>query len=103
MAKLPEYPGIDNDANGGMTAIGKLIRDAWVFGVLEESETCVGWNIGRIDVLRDKVNAEWDKYGCMVSRLPPELFEKHQIIHNKGMENARSAGWNIEQEMDDEQ
>ena len=35
MAKPDKYVGIDNDVNGGMTTIGKLIRDAWVFVVPE--------------------------------------------------------------------
>jgi len=74
MNKRPDkYVGIDNDINGGMTNIGKIIRDAWVFELLPESETCEGWNLAGIDALLQKVNAEWDKYGCMVSQLPDEL------------------------------
>ena len=61
--KLDRYVGIDNDLFGGMTTIGKTIRDAWVFGLIEETETCEGWNLAGIDALLDKVNAEWDKYG----------------------------------------
>ena len=70
MARPDRYVGINNDINGGMTSIGKIIRDAWVFGLLDESETCEGWNLAGIDALLDKVTAEWDKYGCMVSQLP---------------------------------
>ena len=33
------YVGIDDDYFGGMTPIGTIIRDAWVFGILPESET----------------------------------------------------------------
>lgn len=98
MAKPDKYVGIDNDLNGGMTTIGKLIRDAKVFGILDDDETCEGWNIAGIDGLLDKVNKEWDKYGCLVSHLPEELFKRHQEIHNKALKEARAAGWSGEHE-----
>jgi hypothetical protein len=101
-AKPDTYVGIDNEVNGGMTTIGKLIRDAWVFGLIPETETCEGWNYARIDALLDKVNAEWDKYGCLVSHLPPELYERHQKIHGDAMKKARESGWRGEHETDDE-
>jgi len=85
-----------------MTAIGKLIRDAWVFGVIPETETCAGWNLARIDALLHKVNDEWDKYGCLVSHLPDELRERHQRIHGDAIERARAAGWSGEIETNDE-
>jgi len=102
MAKPDKYVGIHNDVNGGMTTIGKLIRDAWVFGVISENETCENWNFAGIDSLLDKVNKEWDKYGCLVSNLPEELFNKHQQIHGEAVKNAKQAGWSGEQETDDE-
>ncbi len=102
MSRPDRYVGIDNDVNGGMTTIGKIIRDAWVFGLLDESETCEGWNLAGIDSLLDKVTAEWDKYGCLVSHLPPELFERHQRIHAEALAKARAAGWSGEYETDDE-
>ena len=96
------YVGIDKEVNGGMTTIGKIIRDAWVFGLIPETETCEGWNYAGIDALLDKVNAEWDKYGCLVSHLPPELYERHQKIHGDAMKKARESGWRGEHETDDE-
>ena len=102
MAKPDRYVGIHKDVNGGMTTIGKLIRDAWVFDLLPETETCEGWNFAGIDALLDKVNAEWDKYGCLASRLPKELFDRHQKIHNEAIEKAKAAGWSGESETDDE-
>jgi len=103
MARNETYVGIQNEVNGGMTSIGKIIRDAWVFGIVEETETCEGWNLAGIDALLSKVDTEWDKYGCMVSQLPPELFEKHQRIHNKAIEDARADGWCGEDETKDEE
>lgn len=96
------YVGVDQDVHGGMTTIGKLIRDAWVFGLIPESETCKGWNLAGIDALLEKVNAEWDKYGCLVSHLPDELRARHQRIHDEAIKRARAAGWNGELETDDE-
>ncbi len=102
MARPDRYIGIQNEVNGGMTTIGKIIRDAWVFDLIEETETCEGWNFAGVDALLDKVNKEWDKYGCMVSNLPPELFERHQKIHSKAIEEARATGWCGEAETEDE-
>jgi hypothetical protein len=99
MSRPDKYVGINNDINGGMTTIGKIIRDAWVFGLLDESETCEGWNLAGIDALLDKVTAEWDKYGCMVSQLPSELFERHQKIHAEAVAKARAAGWSGDDEL----
>lgn len=101
-AKPDKYVGIDKEVNGGMTTIGKIIRDAWVFGLIPETETCEGWNYAGIDALLDKVNAEWDKYGCLVSHLPEELYERHQKIHGEALSKAREAGWRGEHETDDE-
>ncbi|MCB1851207.1 MAG: hypothetical protein KDI83_10605 [Gammaproteobacteria bacterium] len=102
MAKTQLYVGVDQDVFGGMTVIGKTIRDAWVFGLLPESETCAGWNMAGIQNLLQKVNDEWDKYGCMVSRLPTELRERHHRIHAAAIEQARASGWSGEIETNDE-
>jgi len=102
MARPNKYVGINNEVQGGMTTIGKIVRDAWVFGLIEESETCEGWNFAGVDALLDKVNKEWDKYGCLVSHLPPELAEKHKRSHDKAIKDAKAAGWSGEVETDDE-
>jgi hypothetical protein len=73
-----------------------------VFAELPETETCENWNLAGIDALLQKVNTHWDKYGCLVSNLPPDLFERHQRIHNKAIAIARAAGWSGEHETDDE-
>jgi hypothetical protein len=102
MNRPDKYVGIDKDLHGGMTTIGKIIRDAWVFGLIPETETCAGWNLQGIDALLDKVNREWDKYGCLVSHLPEELRERHERIHSEAMKKAREAGWSGNVETDDE-
>ena len=102
MGRPSTYVGIDNDVNGAMTTIGKIIRDAWVFELIPETETCEGWNQGQVDVLLDRVNAEWDKYGCMVSQLPADLRARHQRIHDIAIANAKAAGWSGEHETIDD-
>ena len=102
MAKPNKYVGLNNEINGGMTTIGKLIRDAWVFELIDESETCEGWNLAGIDALLQKVNNEWDKYGCLVVHLPPELRERHNKIHGDALQYAKKTGWSGEHETDDE-
>lgn len=90
------YPGLDHDINGGMTMIGKIIRDAWVFGILPETETCEDWEIPRIDAIHQLVNDEWDKYGCMVSRLPEDLQARHKSIYEEAIVKAKARGWDPE-------
>lgn len=103
MARPDRYVGIDHELNGGMTTIGKIIRDAWVFEVIPETETCEGWNFAGVDALLDKVNKEWDKYGCMVSYLPPELAARHKRFHDAAIVKARANGWCGEYETADEE
>jgi len=94
---LPKtYAGLDHDINGGMTMIGKIIRDAWVFDILPETETCEGWEISRIEAINQRVNTEWDKYGCMVSRLPEDLRVRHKRIYDEAIIQAKARGWDPE-------
>lgn len=102
MAKSHIYVGIDKDIYGGMTAAGKIIRDAWVFGLIPETETCEGWENTRIETLMHQVDTEWDKYGCMVGALPDDLREKHQRIHGEWLTKAKDAGWSGESETEDD-
>jgi len=96
------YAGLENDINGGMTMIGKIIRDAWVFEILPETETCEGWIISRIDAVHQQVNDEWDKYGCMVSNLPEDLRVRHKRIYDEAIKKAKEKGWDPEQIGSDE-
>ena len=45
------YEGIDKDPQGAMNPTGNIIRDAWVFGIIPETETCEGWLVKGIDSL----------------------------------------------------
>ena len=76
-----------------MTTVGTIIRDAWVFGILPEDETCEGWNYDRIEVVYDKVTEPWAPFGHMASRLPEKLRQHHARIYGDAMQAARAAGW----------
>lgn len=96
MDKQKRYQGIDKDPYGAMNPTGNIIRDAWVFGIIPETETCAGWTVQGIDALYDKVSIAWEPYGNMVSMLPPELRERHQRIYTAAVKRARSLGWDPE-------
>jgi len=102
MSRPENYIGVHNDTNAGMTVIGKLVRDAQVFGLIDDNETCEGWDFASIDALLDKVNAEWDKYGCLASNLPDDLRQRHHDIHNAAIVAAKAVGWSGEFETEDE-
>ena len=87
------FAGIDKDPKGGMNATANIVRDAWVFGLIPETETCEGWTLQRIQALYEQVDAEWGKYGHMASHLPPELAQRHRAIYDAAIARARDMGW----------
>jgi len=95
------YVGIDNDKNAGLTHLGRIVRDAWVFGLLPETETCVGWSSSQMQVLYEKVHAAWEPYAHLPSRLPDELQERHTQMYAVAIETAKKNGWDAELEDDD--
>ncbi|MDH4134834.1 MAG: hypothetical protein OEV31_08580 [Gammaproteobacteria bacterium] len=101
MTDPTRYPGLHNDHFGGMSDLGRIIRDAWVFGILPETETCDDWDRARFDVLNAKVQAAWDQHGNLVSHLPPELRARYERIYVEAVARARALGW--PPELDDEE
>jgi len=99
MNQPKRYVGIDNDLNGGMTDTAKIIRDAWVFGIIPESETCEGWIAPGIEDLWRKVDAEWEKYGFLVGNLPEDMRANFMRIHDEAMSKAKAEGWDGEDEL----
>jgi len=94
------YVGLDNDHHG-ITQLGRIVLDGWLFGFIPETEDCAGWDLGRMQALMDKVGVEWDKYANLPSRLPPELRQRHVEIYARAMAIAREKGWNPELGEDD--
>jgi hypothetical protein len=96
------YVGIFNDHEGGMTDSGKIIRDAWVFGLIPETETCEGWMVQGIQTLWEKIDLEWEKYGFLVNNLPPELRERFDRIQSDALVRAKKLGWDPNHALDNE-
>lgn len=94
--------GVRNDHRAGISDAGRIIRDAWLFGILPETEDGAGWSYDRIQELYDQVYKEWMKYGHLVSRLPPELRERHQRIYDEAIHQARKHGWDPSADLEDE-
>jgi hypothetical protein len=95
-----KYVGYLNDKHG-ITQLGRVVLDGWLFGFIPETENCTGWEIGRMQALMDQVEKEWDKYGNLPSRLPPELRRRHVELYVKAIETAREKGWDPELGEDD--
>jgi hypothetical protein len=95
MKSQPVYPGLDNDTHG-ITQLGRIVLDARVFGLISDAEDCAGWDLQRMQVLANQVEARWDEYGNLPSRLPDELMARHTAIYASAMERARTRGWNPE-------
>ena len=89
------YAGFHQDKHG-MTQLGRIVLDGWLFGLIPESEDCAGWDLGRMQMLMEKVQAEWDKYANLPSRLPMELRERHAEIYARALVQARDKGWDPE-------
>ncbi|MHB8256296.1 MAG: hypothetical protein ACYDHY_03855 [Acidiferrobacterales bacterium] len=49
-----------------------------------------------MQILYDKVSAEWEKSVHLPSRLLPALAERHMRIHNEAIVRARVLGWDAE-------
>jgi len=98
---MQTYHGLEHEENYGMTLHGRVIRDAWVFGILPEGDGFAGRNAADMQMLMDKVSQAWEPYGQLPSRLPPELAQRHARIHAAAIEGARARGWNAELGEDD--
>ncbi len=96
------YEGIHNDKFGGMTQLGQIIKDAWAFRIIEETETCEGWPLHKIEAIWDKVHEAKHKAGPSVSFWPKEVQERHARIHQEAVVVAREKGWSPNSDIVDE-
>ena len=96
------YEGIDKDPKGAMNPTGNIIRDAWVFGLIPETETCAGWNTARIEALYEQVTRAWAPYAHLPSMLPPELLERHRRIYAAAVERAKGLGWDPDDALEED-
>jgi hypothetical protein len=95
------YVGINEDTHGGLTHLGRIVIDAWIFGILPESETCAGWSQSQMQNLYEKVYAAWEPYAHLPSRLPADLKQRHIKLYSEIIDIAKSKGWNAELGEDD--
>jgi hypothetical protein len=94
------YPGLHQDTHG-MTVLGRVVLDGWLFGLIPETEDCAGWDLQRMQKLMGQVEQVWDQYGNLPSRLPPELRERHAKLYDMATERARQRGWDPELDEDE--
>jgi hypothetical protein len=47
-----------------------------------------------------QVTSEWDKYGHLVSNLPPDLARRHRAIYDAAIRRARELGWDPDEALD---
>ncbi len=86
------YVGFHRDRHG-ITQIGRIVLDAWLFGLIPREEDCAGWTLQRLQQLMERVHQEWDKYGNLPSLLPPELKARHAELYDWATRRARELGW----------
>ena len=95
------YVGINEDKDGGLTHLGRIVIDAWLFDILPESETCTGWNHSQMQNLYEKVYEAWEPYAHLPSRLPSDLQQRHTRLYAQVIDTAKNKGWNAELDEDD--
>lgn len=100
MSDKQTYPGYWQDGHG-ITLLGRVVLDAWVFGFLPDDEDCAGWELSRMQLLMHRVENEWDRHGNLPSRLPEALAERHRQIYARAMKHASQQGWSAELQEDE--
>ena len=95
MQEKMTYPGLHQDTHG-MTVLGRVVLDGWLFGLIPETEDCAGWDLQRMQKLMDQVGQIWDQYGNLPSRLPDEMRQRHADLYARATERAREKGWDPE-------
>ena len=90
-----KYVGLNQDRHG-ITQMGRVVMDGWLFGFIPEPEDCAGWSLGQMQALMDKIDREWDKYGNLPSRLPDEMRQRHADLYARATVRARERGWDPE-------
>lgn len=92
MKEKMTYSGFNQDSHG-LTMLGRVVLDGWLFGLLPRDEDCTGWDLSRMQQLMGQVEACWDRYGNLPSRLPPDLQSHHAELYAWATERGRARGW----------
>ncbi|MGI9212638.1 MAG: hypothetical protein ACR2HF_09205 [Methylococcaceae bacterium] len=102
MKKNDTYIGLDQDQYGGMTDIGRIVRDARAFGLIDEQETCAGWVAPAIEKLWINVQEYWREHGYSVAKLPEDVRTRYLKLQEAAVAKARHQGWNPDYELEDD-
>lgn len=86
------YDGLHRDAHA-LTPMARIVLDAWLFDLLPRDQDCAGWTVAQMQALMERVNACWDEYGHLPSRLPDDLRVRHAELYEWAMREARERGW----------
>ena len=89
------YSGFNEDAHG-ITMLGRIVLDAWLFGLIPRDQDCAGWDLPRMQTLMGQIEAKWDQFGNLPSHLPDDLRQRHAELYAWATERARLRGWNPE-------
>jgi len=100
MSEKMTYAGFHQDKHG-ITALGRVVLDGWLFGFIPREEDCAGWELARIQQLMTQNEAAWDQYGNLPSRLPAELQARHTEIYAWATARGRERGWDPELDEDE--
>jgi len=100
MTEKTTYAGFNQDSHG-ITTLGRIVLDAWLFGLLPREEDCAGWDLQRMQHLLEQVNRRWDEYGNLPSRLPDDLRQRHTDLYAWATTRARERGWDPELDEDE--
>lgn len=98
---MKTYVGYHQDSHG-ITQLGRIVLDARVFRLIGDDEDCAGWDLQRMQLLANQVEACWDQYGNLPSRLPEDLRARHAEIYGQALARARALGWNPELDADED-
>lgn len=100
---MPEqkYAGIYNDEAGGLTPIGRVVMDAWVFEIIPVSETCEGWDSDQMEELSSKVSAAWQQYENSPRNLPDDLRMRHAMLYEQARMRGEGISWDPNIDGDD--
>ncbi|MDP2433043.1 MAG: hypothetical protein Q8O33_13575 [Pseudomonadota bacterium] len=89
------YCGFNEDTHG-ITMLGRVVLDAWLFNLIPRDEDCAGWDLPRLQNLMNQNEEQWDQYGNLPSRLPDELRQRHAELYAWATARGRERGWDPE-------
>lgn len=98
---MQSYCGVYNDEAGGLTSLGRIVMDAWVFEIIPGSETCEGWDASRMEALSNQVAAVWVQYDNEPRNLPDDLRMRHAMIYERARMRGEQAEWDSNIDGDD--